>query len=255
MNYQRNKKYFSQVNKTYPIVISAVLIAVGFIMVIFLASTRGLPSGLMRMIGLPLLVAGVILATCISATRIKDSELDECAAALGGSFRNDFTHKFINPDARRYKNEQRYGGAGEEHRAEPVFFETYYFDDPGAMFKKGNDGRERSSVFSMSGFVLESAAICIGERRVSLIEDGTWEDFRKFAYTDLALARYADTDSSSGSYVGRTKYRHILLTLADGSCAADLPVLADADADMYLEEINIRISRAAEKTAGTENTR
>lgn len=65
MNYERNKKYFSQVNKTYPIVISAALIAVGFIMVVFLASTNGLPRGLMRMIGFPLLAAGVILATCI----------------------------------------------------------------------------------------------------------------------------------------------------------------------------------------------
>ena len=77
MNYKRNLKYFEQVNKTYPIVISAVLIAVGFIMVIFLASTSGLPRGLMRMIGFPILTAGVVLATYISAVRIKDSELDD----------------------------------------------------------------------------------------------------------------------------------------------------------------------------------
>ena len=48
MNYQRTRKYFEQKNTTYPIVIAAALIAVGFIMVIFLASTSGLPRGLMR---------------------------------------------------------------------------------------------------------------------------------------------------------------------------------------------------------------
>lgn len=247
MNYQRNKKYFSQVNKTYPIVISAVLIAVGFIMVVFLASTSGLPRGLMRMIGLPLLVAGVVLATCISAVRIKDSELDECAASLREPFRNDFSRKFINTDIRRYKNEQRYGSTYEEHHTDPVFFSTYYFDDNTAMFKKGNDGRERSSVYSMSGFMLDPANVCVGERRVSLIEDKTEEDFKKLAYTELAPARYTDVDASAEHYEGKTKYRHILLTKKDGSRAAELPVLADADADMYLEEINVRISRAAAK--------
>lgn len=33
MNYQRTRKYFEQKNTTYPIVIAAALIAVGFIMI------------------------------------------------------------------------------------------------------------------------------------------------------------------------------------------------------------------------------
>ncbi len=251
MNYQRNKKYFSQVNKTYPIVISAVLIAVGFIMVVILASTSGLPRGLMRMIGLPLMVAGVVIATCISAIRIKDAELDECAASLCEPFRNDFARKFINTDIRRYKNEQRYGGTNDEHHSEPMFFSTYYFDDNTAMFKKGNDGRERSSVYAMSGFMLTPDAVCVGARRVSLIDDKTEDDFKKLAYTDLAPVRYTDMAASAGVYEGKTKYRHILLTKKDGSRVAELPVLADADADMYIDEINVRISRAAAKAAQT----
>ena len=253
MNYERNKKYFSQVNKTYPIVISAALIAVGFIMVVFLASTNGLPRGLMRMIGFPLLAAGVILATCISATRIKDSELDECAAGLDESFRNDFAHKFINTDARRYKNDQRYGKTAEDHHTEPVFFDTYYFDDPDALFKKGGDGRERSSVYSLSGLMLKPDAICIGERRVSLTDGKTVDYFKECAYTKLAPVCYSSTETSRAVYEGRTQYRHIVLTLRDGTRIADLPVLADADADMYLDEINVRISRAEEKNSVQNN--
>lgn len=247
MNYQRTRKYFEQKNTTYPIVIAVALIAVGFIMVIFLASTSGLPRGLMRIIGFPILAAGVVLAVAISAVRIKDSELDECAQALSEPFRVDFCHKFINTDVIKYRNEHRYGGASENHHAEPVFFGTYFFDDPSALFKKGNDGRERSSVYSLSGFMLKPDAICIGERRVSLTEDRTDDLFREIAYSDLASAAYADTDAGSSLYEGRTKYRHIVLTAHDGTAAADLPVLADADADSYLDEINVRISRAAVK--------
>ena len=179
--------------------------------------------------------------------RIKDSELDECAQALSEPFRVDFCHKFINTDVIKYRNEHRYGGASEDHHTDPVFFGTYFFDDPSALFKKGNDGRERSSVYSLSGFMLKPGAICIGERRVSLTEDRADELFREIAYSDLASAAYADTDAGSSLYEGRTKYRHIVLTAHDGTAAADLPVLADADADSYLDEINVRISRAAVK--------
>ena len=48
MNYKRNLKYFEQVNKTYPIVISAVLIAVGFIMVIFYILNRRINEKISR---------------------------------------------------------------------------------------------------------------------------------------------------------------------------------------------------------------
>ncbi len=117
MNYRRNKKYFEQVNTVYPIIISAALIAVGFIMVVFLAGTRGLPRGLMMMIGFPLLVAGIILGTTISAIRIKDSEIDEVTVALREDFGKSFCDKFVNIDVRRHKNEQRYG----DHSANDVF--------------------------------------------------------------------------------------------------------------------------------------
>lgn len=253
MNYQRNRKYFEQVNKTYPIVISAVLIAVGFIMVIFLASTSGLPRGLMRMIGLPILVAGVLLATVISAIKIKDSELDEAAEGLEESFRDAFSHTFINSDVRRYKNEQRYGKPGEDHHTEPVYFETYFFDDPTALFKKGNDGRERSSLYSLSGFMLKPDSICIGERHVSLTEEKTDDFFREIPYSKLSAATYSDTGTSAAVYEGRTKYRHLVLKDNDGATVADMPILAAADADSYLEEISVRIARAAAKASDTNS--
>lgn len=253
MNYKRNLKYFEQVNKTYPIVISAVLIAVGFIMVIFLASTSGLPRGLMRMIGFPILTAGVVLATYISAVRIKDSELDDSAAGLEESFRDAFMQKFVNSDVRRYKNEQRYGKPGEDHHTEPVFFGTYFFDDPAAHFKKGGDGRERSSVYSLSGFMLKPDSICIGERHVSLTEDKTDDFFRNIPYSSLSSAEYTDTGSSATVYEGRTRYRHIVLKDKDGGTVADMPVLAAADADSYLDEISVRISRADAKAENTNS--
>lgn len=247
MNYQRNRKYFEQVNKTYPVVIAALLIAVGFIMVVFLASTSGLPRGLMRIIGFPILTAGVVLATCISATKIKDSELDEAASGLDEAFRGAFSHKFINSDVRRYKNEQRYGKPGEDHHTEPVFFETYFFDDATALFKKGSDGRERSSVYSLSGFMLKPDSICIGERHISLTEDRSDDIFSEIPYSELSEAAYSDTKAGTEVYEGRTKYRHLVLKNKNGEIVADMPILAAADADSYLDEISVRISRAAMK--------
>ncbi len=247
MNYRRNKKYFEQVNKVYPIVIAAALIAIGFIMVVFLAGTHGLPQGLMMMIGLPLLVVGVILATTISAVRIKDSEIDENAASLCEAFEGSFNEKFVKTDVRRYKNEQRYGDHSSAHHTEPIFFGTYFFDDEHALFKRGGDGRERSSVYSLSGFMLKPASICIGERYVDITDGSMRESFIELPYTSLSGVRYEDTEASDKVYVGKTKYRHIILTRTDGTTAADLPVLAAADADLYIDEIGTRISRAGEQ--------
>lgn len=243
MNYHRSKKYFEQVNKSYPIVISAVLIAVGFIMVVFLAGTHGLPRGLMMMIGGPILVAGVVLATTISAVRIKDSEIDETTAALREDFGKSFNDKFINTDVRRYKNEQRYGDH-QDHHTEPVFFDTYFFDDEHALFKRGGDGRERSSVYSLSGFMLKPASVCIGERYVDITDGSISESFVELPYTSLSEVKYEDTEASGKVYVGKTRYSHIIIKRADGTVAADLPVLAAADADSYIEDIGTRIVRA-----------
>lgn len=247
MNYRRNRKYFEQINRTYPIVISAVLITIGFIMVIFLAGTMGLPRGLMLMIGLPILALGVALAAVISAIRIKDSEIDSCTTELGTAFKEDFDSRFIRTNVRRYKNELRYGGGAAPHHSEPISFETYYFDDNTAMFKKGNDGRERSSVFSFSRFLLKNDGICVGNRRVSLLNDDVNDEFCELKYSDLSSVEYRDTTQSATVYRGRTQYRHIVMYYNDGSVAADLPILADADADSYISEISSRISRAKEQ--------
>lgn len=243
MNYQRNKKYFEQVNKAYPIVISAVLIAVGFIMVVFLAGTHGLPRGLMMMIGFPLLAAGIVLATTISAVRIKDSEIDETTAALREDFSKSFCDKYVNIDVRRYKNEQRYGDH-QDHHTDPVFFDTYFFDDDSALFKRGGDGRERSSVYSLSGFMLRPASICLGERYVNITDGSRSENFIELPYTSLSGVKYEDTEASGKVYVGKTRYSHMIITRADGTVAVDLPILADADADSYIADIGARIARA-----------
>ncbi len=237
MNYRRNRKYFEQVNRTYPIVISAVLIAIGAIMVVFISAP----------IGLPILALGIALATVISAMRIKDGEIDTCTSELGVAFKEDFDGRFIRTDVRKYKNELRYGSGSAVHSSEPISFETYYFDDNTAMFKKGNDGRERSSVFSFSRFLLKNDTICIGNRRVSLLNDDVSDNFCELKYADLLSVEYRNTTQSATVYRGRTQYRHIVMYYNDGSVAADLPILADTDADSYISEISSRISRAKEQ--------
>lgn len=125
-----------------------------------------------------------------------------------------------------------------------MFFDTYFFDDNQALFKRGGDGRERSSVYSLSGFMLKPASVCIGERYVDITEGTSREFYVELPYASLSEVKYEDTEASSKVYVGKTRYSHIIIMRADGTVAADMPVLADADADSYIEEIGTRISRA-----------
>ena len=61
MDYNLNKKYFGQNLSTAPIVVSAACIAIGFLMVVFLANTRGMPSYLMTSGGLTILAVGIAI--------------------------------------------------------------------------------------------------------------------------------------------------------------------------------------------------
>ena len=108
-------------------------------------------------------------------------------------------------------------------------------------------------MYSLSGFMLKPDSICIGERHVSVTEDKTDDFFGNIPYSSLSSAEYTDTGSSATVYEGRTRYRHIVLKDKDGGIVADMPVLAAADADSYLDEISVRISRADAKAENTNS--
>lgn len=252
MDRNRNKKYFEQKNKTYPIIIASACIAVGFIMVVFLANTRGINRWAMTSLGLPLLVIGTVMWVIMSVVRIKDSEIDHDAAELNASFATEFKDHFEKKDVRRVKYDMVYGTPAATPKAEPVLFGTYCFDSEKALHKRGGDGKSRSSVYSLSGFLLRNETICLAEKKVSLVDpenDGVvLESFSEPKYHELDSA--ALVESAANGYSGVTRYEHLRITDLDGNTVIEFPILADASADEYVAEINTRIKREKERIAG-----
>ena len=248
MNYERNKKYFAQQLSTVPVVISAACFGIGFLMVVFLANTRGIGSYIMTPLGLTLIAIGAAIFVVRSARKIPDAEISEQAAKLYEIFKDDFNQKFLPQDIRTIRYEMT--NHISRPKLEPITFATYCFEGEEVMAKKGNDGKCRSSIYSMSGFILKPDSICVAEREISLISDNDPipGDFRELKYLDLGSATLEHVPEKKG-YEGFAKYRHLRLCDNEGKIVIEFPIIADAAADDYVKDIAVRISRAKEKAA------
>ena len=248
MNYERNKKYFSQHLSTLPIIISAACFGLGFLMVVILANTRGIPGYIMTPAGLTLIAVGAFIFIVRSARKIPDGEISEQTGKLYEAFQEDFNQKFIPQDIRTIRYEM--ANHISRPKLEPITFATYCFEGDEVLAKKGNDGKCRSSIYSMSGFILKPDSICVAEREISLISDNDPipGDFREIKYLDLGSATLEHVPEKKG-YEGFAKYRHLTLKDNEGNIVIDFPIIADAAADDYVKDINLRITRAKEKAA------
>ena len=248
MNYERNKKYFSQHLSTLPIIISAAWFGLGFLMVVILANTRGIPGYIMTPAGLTLIAVGAFIFIVRSARKIPDGEISEQTGKLYEAFQEDFNQKFIPQDIRTIRYEML--NHISRPKLEPITFATYCFEGEDVLAKKGNDGKCRSSIYSMSGFILKPDSICVAEREISLISDNNPipGDFREIKYLDLGKASLEKVPEKKG-YEGFAKYRHLRLCDNDGKIVIEFPIIADAAADDYVKDIAIRIQRAKEKAA------
>lgn len=248
MNYERNKKYFSQHLSTLPIIISAACFGLGFLMVVILANTRGIPGYIMTPAGLTLIAVGAFIFIVRSARKIPDGEISEQTGKLYEAFQEDFNQKFIPQDIRTIRYEML--NHISRPKLEPITFATYCFEGEDVLAKKGNDGKCRSSIYSMSGFILKPDSICVAEREISLISDNNPipGDFREIKYLDLGKTSLEKVPEKKG-YEGFAKYRHLTLFDNNDKIVIDFPILADAAADDYVKDINLRITRAKEKAA------
>ena len=246
MDYNRNKKYFAQQLSTAPIIISAACFAIGFLMVVILSGTRGFNSYLMISGGLTLIAIGAVIFLVRAAKKIPDSEISEQARKLYDTFKDDFNQKYLPQDIRTIRYEMAHHIS--RPKLEPVTFATYCFEGEDVLAKKGNDGKSRSSIYSMSGFILKPDSICLAEREISLISDNDPipGDFREFKYLDLSSATLEHVPEKKG-YEGFAKYRHLRLCDNEGKIVIEFPIIADAAADDYVTDINLRITRAKEK--------
>ncbi|MCQ2427498.1 MAG: hypothetical protein MJ137_03715 [Clostridia bacterium] len=248
MNYERNKKYFEQNLPVWPTVASFAAIAVGAFIFIFLGFSRFGGGYIFIPLGLLLMLAGLIGFVAISTVKIRDSEIDELLPALEERFAADFNSRFTVTDAAKIRYQNTYGAAA-SHSAkfEPVFVNTFCFDNPEAMHKNGSDSKSRSSYYSVAGFGLKPGSVCVGARVISLVSAASPKEdvFKELKYTELSDCLLAEAGESG--YTGKTKYRHLRFIGKDGQTVAEFPILADASADEYADEIRVRIGRAHEK--------
>lgn len=253
IDYERMKKYFAQKMPVWPLVAGFACVGIGLLMVVILANTRGISRGLMTWMGLAFLLVGAVDLIIYFAKKIKDSELDVYLPEIERQFMDDFRAQFTETDPAKLRYAQTYGAMHKhEDKFEPVLCSTFCFDRPELLHKTGDDSKVRSSVYAVSAFALRLDVIDLGEREVSLISDEKpMEDrFMKVKYIDLASAELAKTEKSG--YQGRTKYRHLRLVGNDGQTVMEFPILADASADEYVDDINVRIRRHKE-LAGENN--
>ncbi len=247
MDYKRHIKYFEQNLRTAPIVISGVCIGLGILMAVFLANTRGLPYYIMMPGGLTLIAIGAAIAVIRSAVKIPDNEVDDVTVQLFETFNKNFEDRFIPSDIKSI----RYAMTNHipQQKLEPHTFGTYCFEGEKVMAKKGNDGKSRSSLYSMSGFILKPDTLCLATRRTSLISDEVIPDnFIEVKYTELSDAKLTHVPEKKG-YEGFARYRHLTISNNEGNTVIEFPILKDASAEAYVNDINLRILRAKEKAA------
>ncbi len=230
------------------IVISAACIGIGFMIVVFLANTHGIPGYIMTPVGLTLIAIGAAIAVARSAIKIPDGEVDSETEKLLETFNKDFEDKFIPNDIRTIRYEMAHHIP--RQKLEPNIFGTYCFEGETVMAKKGSDGKSRSSVYAMSGFVLKSDSVCLAQRRISLIsdDDPIPGDFIEVKYTELEQAKLTHVPEKKG-YEGFARYRHLTVLNNEGKTVVEMPILKDASAEAYVNGINLRIQRAKERAA------
>ncbi len=251
MDHKRHIKYFEQNLRTAPIIIAGVCIGLGILMTVFLANTRGMPSYIMMPGGLTLIFIGAVIAVTRSVIKIPDAEVDGETEKLFETFKKDFEDRFIPNDIKAI----RYAMSNHitQPKLEPNTFGTYCFEGEKIMAKKGNDGKSRSSLYSMSGFVLKPDSIGLASRKISLIsaDDIIPDQFLDIKYTELAQAKLTHVPEKK-DYEGFARYRHLTITDNEGNTVIEFPILKDASAEAYVNDINLRITRAKEKAAQAE---
>lgn len=249
IDYERMKKYFAQKMPLWPLISGFAAAVIGVFLVVILANTKGMPRGVLTAIGLVLILIGSVMLIWYFAKKIKDSELDVYLPEIEKRFMEDFRAQFTETDAAKLRFNQTYGNHKNEDKFEPFLCSTFCFDRPEILHKTGDDSKVRSSIYAVSAFALRLEYIDLGEREVSLISgEKPMEDrFLKVKYTDLKSAELVHTEKIG--YKGKTKYRHLRLYDNNGEVVMEFPILADASADEYVDDINVRIRRHKETAA------
>lgn len=143
---------------------------------------------------------------------------------------------------------------------EPFTVHGYEFNEE-VYYKKGSDGRNRTSVFSSAILFFTGEKIHIHRRRFSFVEDLDEELGGSFRYIDLDHAEVRDFyfQREVGKRTVKFHDYHFVVVGKDGSDILDMSVDYGADIDKACDDINriieIRTKAHYEKVARVEADR
>lgn len=239
METKRNLKYFTSKGLSPLSIVAIVLMVVGLVLC-FPWSTR--------FIGIIALVVGLGVAIFIGGGKASGDDIEY---QVGEKMRNMHERGMIRFEL--FEKSLKF--------LQPLTIRGYEFNDE-VYYKKGSDGKNRTSVYNAAILFFTGDKLHIHRRRFSFIDDLIDEELGgTYRYVDLdhAEVREAMFERDLGKRIVKFRDYHFVLVGKDGKDVLDMSVEYGADIDKACQDINrvidIRTKAFEEKMARVEADR
>ena len=238
METKRNLRYFTSKGLSPLTIVALALILVGLIVWVWISTLVGI------------LIAIVGVGMCIFSTSGKASG-DDIEYQVGEKIKNMRERGMIRFEL--FEKSLKF--------IEPFTLRGYEFNDE-VYYKKGSDGKNRTSVFSAAILFFTGEKVHIHRRRFSFVDDLLDEELGgSFKYIDLDHAEVRDLpfQRDIGKKVVKLHDYRFALVCKNGEDALEMSIDYGADVDKLCEDINriidIRTKAYYEKLARQEAER
>lgn len=240
METKRNLKYFTSKGVSPFTIVAIVLLAVGLV---FSVASHDL-----RWIGILILAVGVGLLIFSGGGKASGDDIEY---QVGEKMRNMHERGMIRFEL--FEKSLKF--------LQPLTLRGYEFDDD-VYYKKGSDGKNRTSIFSAAILFFTGDKLHIHRRRFSFVDETLDEELGgSYRYVDLDHAEVRDSmfERDLGKRIVKFRVYHFVLVGKDGTDVLDMAVDYGADIDKACEDINrvidIRTKAFEEKMARVEAER
>ncbi len=233
MNYRRNLRYFRGMK-----IIWAILLVVFGIMIAIDESLRGY--------GVLMIVAGILWFIAVINMTPTDEEIDSVTKAFKKSIQEDAIRKL----------KDSYDELGVK---KPVIIGGYHFKPFGDMrllFKRGRDGKRRSSLYTESLFLFTDNQLVHRRLVFSIVQPAVNTSTEEYYYDDIVTIKSHETDSKPFSE--RSDYRGPQVTMrtielvTKGGSIASFSFRNIEEVDAVVEHMK-KMIRVRKVSADTQN--
>lgn len=230
MDFKANQKYFKGKFANTFSILSIILIILGILI--------GLYAMVMYSsfaLGVPLLIAGIILFMVSASFIITDHDYDNNGLMLASDFQKDFV--LTNP----ILGSTNKAKIASDH-TDPVYFDEYYFEGGDFFLHEGKDKKYRSSKYFTTAFLVEPDKLYVSFKLHSLVNEYSEVFTESYDYSQLSGAEFREIEHELLNKIVR--YKHMVLLDKDEKEVLTIPVTEDASSDTVHERVNLYIRRA-----------